>query len=67
MIAALALTILLLLELARRGLEPECPRCSAKRWIAHSTLLQCESCGWSNTAPAVPAAKPEPQLELAMS
>ena len=59
MIAALAITLLLLLELARRGLEPECPNCAAKHWTSHSTQLQCTGCGWSNVAPAVQK-KPEP-------
>ncbi|MBW3628749.1 MAG: hypothetical protein KY464_05550 [Gemmatimonadetes bacterium] len=65
MIAALALSILLLLELARRGLEPECPSCGAKHWTAHSTQLQCNSCGWSNVAHA---AKAEPnQYEFGLT
>jgi ribosomal protein S27AE len=55
MIAALAITILLLLEFARRGLEPECPNCGEKHWTAHSTQLHCTRCGWSNVAPAIKA------------
>ena len=55
MIAAVAATILLLLELARRGLEPECPSCASKQWASHSTQLQCAGCGWSNVAPVAAA------------
>lgn len=63
MIVALALSILFVLEFARRALEPECPACAGKRWTSHSTQLQCSECGWSNLAPAM--AKPEaPQYEL---
>jgi hypothetical protein len=66
MIAALAITILLLLELARRGLEPECPGCASKQWTSHSTQLQCNSCGWSNLAPANKAPEP-PQYEFGLT
>lgn len=63
MIVALALGILLVLELARRAIEPECPACSGKRWTTHSTQLQCTGCGWGSPAAAV--VKPEPpQYEL---
>ena len=64
MIVALALSILLVLELARRALEPECPACAGKSWTTHSTQLQCTGCGWGTPATAV-AVKPEPpQYEL---
>jgi hypothetical protein len=46
MIVAIAATLLLTLELARRGLEPECPSCRGKRWESHSTRLHCAACGW---------------------
>lgn len=55
----LALTLLLVLAMARRALEPQCPNCSVKSWSAHSTQLQCTGCGWANGRPA--AAQPEPQ------
>jgi hypothetical protein len=63
----LGLTMLLILATARRALEPACPNCDSKRWIAHSTQLQCECCGWSNGR--VPAAEAvavavEPQYEI---
>lgn len=45
-VTTIALALLLTLELARRGLEPECPSCSGKSWPAHSTQLHCASCGW---------------------
>jgi len=64
MIAALAITLLLLLELARRGLEPECPNCAGKNWTSHSTQLQCSGCGWSNMAPAVQKVPEPSQYEL---
>lgn len=66
MIAALALTILLLLELARRGLEPECPSCASKHWTSHSTQLQCNGCGWSNMAPAVQKIPEASQYEFGL-
>lgn len=53
MIVALAAAILFILELARRALEPACPNCDTKNWTAHSTQLQCSSCGWSSLVPAV--------------
>jgi hypothetical protein len=52
MILALALTLLLVLTVTRRALEPACPGCSAKAWTEHSTALECQQCGWSNGAPA---------------
>jgi hypothetical protein len=48
MIVAIAAALLLSLELARRGLEPECPSCAGKSWAAHSTQLHCANCGWHN-------------------
>ncbi|HEX6924192.1 MAG TPA: hypothetical protein VF167_02095 [Longimicrobiaceae bacterium] len=47
MIVALTAAFLLTLELARRGLEPECPSCHGKRWEALSTRLHCLRCGWN--------------------
>jgi hypothetical protein len=61
----LGLTMLLILATARRALEPTCPNCDSKRWIAHSTQLQCECCGWSNgLIPAAESVPAEPQYEI---
>lgn len=49
MILTIAAALLLTLELARRGLEPECPSCNGKSWAPHSTQLHCADCGWGKS------------------
>jgi len=49
MIVARSAALLLTLEIARRRLEPECPSCSGKNWLPHSTQLQCSGCGWGSS------------------
>jgi hypothetical protein len=57
MLIALALTLLLVLTVLRRLLEPACPACSRKDWSSHPTQLHCQHCGWSNVV-TVPVAAP---------
>jgi hypothetical protein len=68
MIVAISLPLVVALLLARRAMEPRCPACSAKRWAAHSTQLQCAACGWNNGArPAPRISQPEaPQYEMGL-
>lgn len=54
-VTTIALALLLTLELARRGLEPECPSCGHKSWVSHSTELQCASCGWGAAKEVTPS------------
>lgn len=65
MIVALILSMLLVLNVVRRALEPACPGCAAKSWAAHSTQLECADCGWSHGRAT--AAAPEPaQYEICL-
>lgn len=65
MIFALAFSLLLVLTVVRRALEPACPGCSAKNWAAHSTQLECGQCGWNHGRAAQPAAEPA-QYEICL-
>lgn len=49
------LSLLLVLSILRRAVDPACPSCDAKSWSAHSTVLHCTHCGWTNVATASPA------------
>jgi len=59
MLIALALTLLIVLSVLRRILEPACPGCSAKSWSDHPVHLTCTRCGWSSVPTGAPAAAVE--------
>jgi hypothetical protein len=65
-----ALSVLLLLLLAKRVAEPACPACSGKSWNDQPPRLVCAGCGWSNLFPAVASAPRESgalQYEIGLS
>jgi hypothetical protein len=69
-VVLLAATMLLLLSLVRRAIEPVCPNCTLKSWTPHSTQLQCARCGWTNgrvAAASAPAVPEQPQYEIAFN
>lgn len=53
LLAALTLTFLGGLTVARRIAEPACPDCSAKNWKDEPQRLECAACGWASVAAAV--------------
>jgi len=68
MLITLALSLLVVLSVLRRVLEPACPGCAAKEWTHADGVLTCKACDWSTTAAvpqAVEAPVPAGQYEIA--